>query len=427
MTQAPEQADRQRGLDSEEARSYDAVDLVFRADPYPTYRNLRAEAPVHRGFLGIRSFARYADCVALLHDSRFGKDFTKSSLYDGVMKATAGNPPPFTGFGIEGGTKPFMLTDPPEHTRLRGVAAAAFTSVLERAVPGIVEGAVDELLDGVPGRFDFVEEVARPLPVRVLGDLLGIPEADRAQFTAWSVEVAAVQELDLNLPEEVAERRRKAVKDCVSYFRTLATTRRTAPGDDLVSELVSAGDADDGLSDLEVATTSVLMMEAGLEVTSMLLANGALVLARHPEAYARLVADPQLAESAVDEMLRFEPPAHGMGRIALEDVTIGDAEISQGDAVLIMIGSANRDEARFQDGDRFIIDRGEKGHLTFGAHIHRCLGAPLGELMAAAVFRGLADRFATLELTVDSPPIKDGFVFRGPSELPVVVARRETK
>ena len=403
---------------------FDPTDPGFRADPYPTYRRLRAAGPVHRGFLGLRTVVRYEECAALLRDPRLGKDFRKSKFYDVVMAASDGNPPPFLGFGVEGGATPFVLTDPPEHTRLRALVGAPFTPSLVRGMTGWVERTVDELLDAVPDEFDLVPALADPLPVRLLGKLLAVPEQDFAQFTEWNHEMAGVLDLDLNIPPEIAARRRSAIAECTGYFLELANRRVTAPGDDLVSGLVHAREGDDGLTPHEVAATCALLMTAAAETTANLVASGVLVFSRHPDAYARLVADPGLAAGAVEEMLRYEPPAQETGRIALEDIRIGDAVIEAGEPILVMMGCANRDERRFPDGDRFVIDRNDKGHLAFGLGIHYCLGAPLARLMAETVFRAVAHRFPAIEVTVPSPRYKDGFGLRGPAELPVAVTRR---
>jgi cytochrome P450 len=400
---------------------FDANDPGFRADPYPAYRAMREAGPVHRGFLGMWTFVRYEDCSALLRDSRLGKDFERSSFYEAVLAATDGNPPPFLGFGIEGGGKPFILTDPPEHTRLRSLVGASFSPALIRGLQGWVEQTVDTLLDALPDRFDLVKEVADPLAVRVLGRLLGVPVEDQEQFDDWNRELTGVLDLDLNLPPEVADRRRRAIAECTAYFRQLSRDRRREPGDDLVSALVLAREDGDSLTEEEIAGSCSLLMTAASETSANLISSGAMLFARHPEEYARLVKDLSLAAGAVDEVLRLEPPAHVTGRIALERIEVAGAVIEPGDSLMLMLASANRDEARFADGDRFVVDRGDRGHLSFGAGIHYCLGAPLARLMAESVFRGLAGRFPRLEQDVPEVRFTEGTGLRGPAELPLRV------
>lgn len=402
--------------------SFDPNDPVFRADPYAVYRMLRQAGPAHRGFLGMWTFVRYEECSALLRDPRLGKDFQRSSFYDSVLAATEGNPPPFLGLGLEGGIKPLFLTDPPEHTRLRALVGSSFSPSLIRSMTEWIDETVAELLDAAGDRFDLVETVADPLATRVLGELLGVPPEDQEQFKAWNRELTGVLDLDLSLPPEVAARRRQAITDCNAYFHALAQSRRTNPGKDLVSALVKAREDDDVLSDEEIAGTCALLMAAASETSANLISSGAMIFAQQPDVYARLVEDPSLATTALEEILRCEPPAHVAGRIALERVEIGDIVIEPGESVMLVLGSANRDEARFPDGDVFIIDRGDKGHLSFGAGIHYCMGAPLARSMAESVLRGLATRYPKLTLDTSEVRFTEGTGLRGPAELPLVVS-----
>jgi cytochrome P450 len=402
--------------------AFDPSDPAFRTDPYPVYRALREAGPVHRGFLGMWTFVRYRECHALLRDPRLGKDFERSSFYDQVLAATGGNPPPFLGFGIEGGGKPFILTDPPEHTRLRKLVGAGFSpSRVQALTPWVRETAVG-LLDDLPESFDLVHEVAEPLAIRVLGKLLGVPVADHEQFSEWNRELTGVLDLDLHLPPEVADRRRRAIADCTAYFRAMAGERRRAPGDDLVSALVTADVDGEALTEEEVAGSCSLLMTAASETSSNLISSGAMLFAQYPRAYARLVAEPDLTGTALDEVLRFEPPAHVTARIALEPMEVAGAVLEPGDSLMLVLASANRDEERFPDGESFVIDRGDRGHLSFGAGIHYCMGAPLARVMAESVFRALVTRFPRLMLKDPEVRFTQGTGLRGPEELVCVTA-----
>ncbi|MCW5249032.1 MULTISPECIES: cytochrome P450 [unclassified Streptomyces] len=404
---------------SELPPSFDPNDPVFRADPYPIYSMLRQAGPAHRGFLGMWTFVRYEECSALLRDHRLGKDFQRSSFYDSVLAATQGNPPPFLGLGLEGGIKPLFLTDPPEHTRLRALVGSSFSPSLIRSMTEWIDATVDELLDAAGDRFDLVEAVADPLATRVLGKLLGVPVEDQERFREWNRELTGVLDLDLSLPPEVAARRRQAITDCNAYFHGLAQRRRTEPGPDLVSALVQARENDDALSDEEIAGTCALLMAAASETSANLISSGAMIFARRPGDYARLVEDPSIAATALEEILRCEPPAHVAGRIALERVEVGDIVLEPGESVMLVLASANRDEARFPDGDAFVVDRGDKGHLSFGAGIHYCMGAPLARSMAESVLRGLAARHPKLALDTDEVRFTEGTGLRGPASLPL--------
>ncbi|MEK8142768.1 cytochrome P450 [Streptomyces sp. M10(2022)] len=301
------------------------------------------------------------------------------------------------------------------------MVGSSFSPSLIRSMAEWVDETVAELLVAAGERFDLVESVADPLATRVLGKLLGVPLEDQERFRAWNRELTGVLDLDLSLPPEVAARRRQAITDCNAYFHGLAQVRRTDPGKDLVSALVEARENDDALSDEEIAGTCALLMAAASETSANLISSGAMIFARQPDTYARLVEDPSLATTALEEILRFEPPAHVAGRIALERVEVGDVVLEPGESVMLVLGSANRDEARFPAGETFIIDRGDKGHLSFGAGIHYCMGAPLARIMAEAVLRGLATRYPKLVLDTAEVRFTEGTGLRGPAELPLVV------
>ncbi|MEV7417383.1 cytochrome P450 [Streptomyces sp. NPDC089919] len=404
---------------------FNPADPAFAADPYPGYAFLRDHAPVLRGPLGAWLVSRYEDCELLLRDRRMGKDFANSKFFEQVMGAAGDEPPPFLGLGLDDwDAKLFMLTDPPEHTRLRGLVAQAFTPATITALRTSVTAIVEELLGELPAAFDLMERLATPMPIRVLGAMLGIPAADQAQFTEWSVEIAGLLDLDVELSPEVARARRTAVAACTTYFVELAAARAESTADDLISTLVRARDEGSALTTQEIAATCVLLVVAAQETFSNLLGNAAILFSRHPEAYARLVADPGAMDATLDEVLRLEPPAHQVGRIALQDMELHGRQIERGDAVILMVAAANRDERVFTEPDRFDIDRGGKGHLSFSRGIHYCLGAPLAVMMAKEALTGLTSRVTAMELAEEAITYKPGMGLRGPARLPLLVTKR---
>lgn len=404
---------------------FNPADPSFQADPFPAYRVLRDRFPVLRGPLGAFLVSRYEDCELLLRDRRMGKDFANSKFFQQVMGEAGDEPPPFLGLGLDDwDAKLFMLTDPPEHTRLRGLVGQAFTPAMIRDLRSAVAGIVEELLGELPERFDLMERLATPMPIRVLGTMLGIPAEDQAQFTTWSTEIAGLLDLDVALPPEVAEARRTAVAACTSYFLELAARRAGGDGQDLVSQLVRARDQGSALTTQEIAATCVLLVVAAQETFSNLLGNAAVVFARQPDAFTRITERPETTGATLDEVMRLEPPAHQVGRIALERMELHGEVIEPGDAVILLVASANRDERAFPAPDTLDIEREGRNHLSFGRGIHYCLGAPLATMMAEEALRGLTARVTSLALAEEPIAYKPGMGLRGPARLPVVVERR---
>ncbi|MEV2214934.1 cytochrome P450 [Streptomyces sp. NPDC050997] len=404
---------------------FNPADGAFQADPFPAYGRLRDQFPVLRGPLGAFLVSRYEDCELLLRDRRMGKDFANSKFFQQIMGEAGDNPPPFLGLGLDDwDAKLFMLTDPPEHTRLRGLVSQAFTPAMIKDLRVSVAATVEELLGELPERFDLMERLATPMPIRVLGTMLGIPAEEQAQFTRWSVEIAGLLDLDVALPPEVAEARRTAVAACTSYFLKLAEERADGDGQDLVSQLVRARDQGSMLTTQEIAATCVLLVVAAQETFSNLLGNAAVVFARQPKAFTRLAEQPETTDATLDEVMRLEPPAHQVGRIALERMELHGHVIEPGDAVILLVASANRDERVFPEPDTLDIERKGPNHLSFGRGIHYCLGAPLATMMAEEALRGLTARITSLALAEETVAYKPGMGLRGPARLPVMVRKR---
>ena len=383
----------------------------FKANPYPFYARLRAESPVHRmkqsfWLPTVWVVTRYADALAVLKDDRFSNDFT-SKL-------------PWTPRTTRALTHTMLNRDPPDHTRLRALVNKAFTPRVVEALRGRVQAVCDELLDAAQARgpVDLVRDYALPVPLTIISDLLGVPPQDRRQFAGWSKKVAAGTSgalLDLLLGQPALFR-------SVRYLRKLIALRRAQPGDDLVTALVEAEEAGDKLSEDELVGMIALLLLAGYETTINLIASGTLALVQRPDQRARFRAEPDLAESAVEELLRYTSPADFASfRIPREDVALAGTVIPRGAIVLVSLTSANRDERQFPEADRLDVAREPNRHLAFGIGPHFCVGAPLARLEGQIALTTLFRRFADLRLAVAAERLRwrRGLTFRGLEELPV--------
>lgn len=399
---------------------FEPTDPVFRAEPWPTYQRLRDEAPIHRNRLGAIVVSRYDDCAQLLRHPRLGKDLMKSDLLRSVL--AAGGTPPFLGLGLTSDAKPFLLSDPPDHTRLRGMVSGAFSPAVVRRLRPAIAATVTELVDQVADarRWDAVADIGYSLPLAVLGDLLGIPACDRAQFRTWSSIVAGMLEFDFAVPPGLMRQRESAMEEFRRYFGSLVDERMHKRGDDLVSGLVVARDTEGtALTHAEIVSICILLIMAAMETMANLVGNGVLAMSRAEGAWDSLRERPDLRFGAVEEILRYEPPAHEVGRVALVELDLGKVVVRPGEMILLLLASANRDDRHFQDGDRLNLERSDKSHLSFGAGIHYCLGAPLARAMAEEVFAALPQRLKRIEVAVEVPEYKDGFGLRGPASLPM--------
>ncbi|HSS12026.1 MAG TPA: cytochrome P450, partial [Acidimicrobiales bacterium] len=317
---------------------FNPFDPTWRADPYPFYRRLRSEAPVGQiPGIGIWYFTRYADCEAILRDARWSNDDRKSTLYQQVLTTRAADVPEY----LER-LRPFIFLDPPDHTRLRGLVSAAFTPRhIERLRPRIEE-LVTELLDAAiaRGRLEVVADLAYPLPVVIISELLGVPPGDQSQFRGWSKEMAAALDPELMVPPEVLARRVTIMQEFSEYFRGLIAARRRRPTDDLLSALVAVEDQGDSLSEDELLATLILLLVAGHETTVNLIGNGVLALLRHPDQLARLRSDPALIKNTVEEVLRWDAPVQLDGRTALSDIDVGGVTVPKSDQAIVVIAAA---------------------------------------------------------------------------------------
>jgi len=392
-------------------------DPAVRLDPYPVYAAMRAQAPAQRvplpGGRSLWMVTRYADVELALRDPRLGKDMRRAVPQDQRL------PLPDVARPL---VEHLLSIDPPDHTRLRALVAQAFTPRLVEGQRERVQRIADELLDAVAprGSMDLIDEYAFPLPIRVITHLLGVPETDADRFRGWSSTVVSVELV--NLGTELREDLLTAIGAFREYLLALFERKRREPGDDLVSGLVRAEDERGALTEDELVALVFLLLVAGHETTVNLIGNGVLALLRHPDQLALVRDDPALLGPAVEELLRYDGPVEtSTMRYALEDVQIAGQVIPRGDSVLVVLGSANRDEARFPDPDRLDVTRRDHRHLAFGKGIHYCLGAPLARLEGTIAIGTLLRRFPTLKVAADPATleIRPSFLIRGLAALPV--------
>ncbi|HWC12793.1 MAG TPA: cytochrome P450 [Acidimicrobiales bacterium] len=378
-----------------------------RADPYSRYAALRAQAPVHRSAMGFWVLTRYDDCQQLLRDSRVGKDFSGAADALGLGEEHRAEQAAFRNDHSN-----MLFADPPDHTRLRGLATRAFTPRTVEALRPSIVTLVDDLLDGFEdGEVDVMGALAFPLPVTVIGEMLGVPAEDRPRFRPLVRASTAVLELAIT-PEALAEAT-AASAEMEEYFGDLVAERRARPRDDLLTQLIEAEDEGDQLTEYELISTAILLFAAGFETTTHLIGNGLLALLQNRDQLDRLRYDRSLLRTAVEELLRYDSPVQITARTAYEAIDIAGHRVEPGTAVLALLGAANRDPERFSDPDGLDVGRSEGSSLSFGSGIHYCLGAALARLEMAVVLDRLLDRFASWELADGPPAHRDSLTLRG--------------
>jgi len=388
----------------------------FFSDPYPLYRHLRENDPVQRNpFFDGWSLSRYKDVVAILKDPRYSCDERKSKRYPRLRQQMeeAG-----VSLEQENRQRSMVRMDPPDHRRLRGLVNKAFTPrAVQRLAPRI-EAIASDLLDKAAdrGEMDFMRDFAGPLPVIVIAEMLGIPAEDHGRFKQWSDD--AISSLGVASAED-RRRTKKASEELMAYLREIADQRRKQPREDLITGLLQAEEQGDRLTWDEFFSTVFLLLVAGNETSTNMLGNGLLALLRQPEQFALLRARPELAESAVEEILRWNCPVVLTTRFPKEDIAFGDALFKKGETVVCLFASANHDPEMFPQPERFDIARAENKHLAFGLGIHFCLGAPLARLEGRIAFNLLAQRFSNMKLATDELQWVRNTAIRGLKALPI--------
>ena len=387
----------------------------FIRNPYPFYEQLRTRAPMLPSPFGGVLVSRHADVTAVLKDRRFGKDFVNRTSRR--LGADALAEPVYRSM------RHWMLTqDPPDHTRLRGLVVKAFTARRVDDMRPRIQAIVDEAIDRVAarGHMDLIADFAFRLPVTVICEMLGIPADDRALF--FQRERTAGRLLDpVPLTRAELDAENTAHHATAAYFQQLFERRRREPADDLVTQLVQAEENGSQLSNEELTANIILLFGAGHETTVNLIGNGLLALHRHPDQLSLLRAEPGRMPDAIEEFLRYDSSVQMTGRVALEDIAdVGGRPIAQGESVLCLLGSANRDPAAYPDHpDRLDITRRDIKPQSFGGGIHFCLGAQLARIEAEVALSTLLRRLPALQLDdADNPDWRPTFVLRGLKHLP---------
>lgn len=416
----------------------------IRANPYPFYEKLRDQDPIHWDEeLGFWVLTRYADIDSLYTDGRFSRaqglmrNFQRLSESEQQLVE-----PVYHSF-----SKTVFYSDPPYHTHLRGLMNHAFTPRRVERLRPYIQKTVDELLNAAQtnAKLDVIRDLAYPLPVMVIAELLGLPAEDRDRFKTWSDDLFAILGTVRQKPHALLERAAQSLQEMTEYIKDLSRKRREDPQDDLLTALLSVTGDDEldcphshstssfpstreptrkravspALTGEELVSNINILLSTGHETTTHLIGNGLLALLQHSEQMQQLQLQPALLDSAIEEMLRYDSPVQITYRSALEDADIHGKLIRKGDLVNTILGSANRDPGRFSDPDRFDITRNEGRHLGFGVGIHFCIGAPLVRLEAEIVFATILRRFPYVSLATDRLEWQEHPIFRGLKSLPV--------
>ncbi|WP_309122203.1 cytochrome P450 [Paenibacillus sp.] len=374
-----------------------------RLSPFPVYNQLRRTTPVrYDGSRSCWDVFRYEDALRVL------KDPAGFSSRRGLA-------------GDE--TETILTMDPPRHGPLRALVNKAFTPKVVSNLEPHIRSIADELLDAKRsgGAMDIVGDLTVPLPVIVIAELLGVPAKDRDLFKAWSD--ALVMGLDENTDEafaRVSAEKARTIAELQAYFAGILREHRERPQEDLISLLIAAEIDGQKLTDAEIVGFSMLLLAAGNETTTNLIANAVRILTEQPDLQPLLRRSPETIPSFVEETLRYYPPIQAIGRVCAQDAELGGERIRAGEQVVVWVASANRDESKFDDPDAFVPDRKPNQHLSFGSGIHFCLGAPLARLEAQIALRAVVERMEEIRRAADAPmnPIQSPFVF-GVQSFPV--------
>jgi cytochrome P450 PksS len=403
---------------SGELAKFNLASPGHKANPYPFYARLRAEAPVSPVVLPDGQTAwlitRYDDVALALKDERFAKDRRNAMTAEQVAKQ------PWIPAMFRPLARNMLDLDAPDHGRLRALVHKAFTPRLIETLRQRIETLTDDLLTAMMGRrrVDLIREYALPIPTTIIAEMLGVPVADRHRFHRWSKAVVSISAAKWGMLWAIPN-----LWLFLRYLKKLIAARRADPKDDLLSSLVQAEETGERLNDEELLAMVFLLLIAGHETTVNLIGNGMLALLQHPDQMERLRADPSLLKSSVEELLRYESPLEtATERYAREDVLLAGVTIPRGSLVLAVLASANRDERQFDQPDTLDLSREPNRHLAFGLGIHYCLGAPLARLEGQIAIDTLLRRIPRLRLAVAPRALRwrSGLVLRGLASLPVI-------
>jgi cytochrome P450 len=390
----------------------------FFADPYPFYSRLREASTLQYDKRLGWMVTRYDDIRALAKSGLLSRAKFESERLVGLSaEVCLAARPVMEGFHLE-----MMRRDPPAHTRLRGLVNKAFTARVINQLRPRIQQIIDELLDAVndAGYIDVIGDFAYPLPASVIMELLGVPLADRSRLKAWTTDRIAFLGSIQNAPDPLAIATRAALSGNAMnvYFREVIKERRVRPREDLISLLIAV-EEDDRLTEEEIIANRSLLLSAGHETTTNLIGNGLLSLLRHPSQLRRLIEEPDLMQSAVEELLRFDTPVQLAPRASIAEIQLAGVSIPAGQRVTLMLGAANRDAERFNDPDRLNVAREPNEHLAFGFDRHFCLGALLARVEAELAFSTLLCRYPGLALDGSSLQWVSNPAYRGLKALPV--------
>jgi cytochrome P450 len=396
--------------------SFNPFDPDFAVNPYEQYDALRAAAPVYETPFGIWLLTRYDDVLRVLRDPALSVEARNATLplpLQAEMGAREGEEPR--------GSRAMLNLDPPDHDRLRRLVAKAFTPRTVEELAPLCTRIVDDALDAAEARggLDVIGDLAFPLPFTVISEMLGMPLDRRDDLRAWSA--ALVKTLDPIIAPDEVEAALDAGDAMTAYVRAVIEAKRAAPGDDLLSALITAEDHGDVLDEQELIDQVVLLYVAGHETTVNLIGNGTLALLRHPDQADRLCADPALDQNTVEELLRFDPPVQFSGRVTTRELTFGDVTVPSGTFTMTGLAAANRDPEKWGPTANE-LDLGREGaaaHVAFGSGVHHCLGAALARLEGRSAIPALFRRFPELALATDDLEYNGRLVLRGLVTLPV--------
>lgn len=393
---------------------YHLLDPEVLANPYPLYHRLRSEAPIHWDhFLHAWVVTRYADVVAVFQHFSANRTPTPEQL-EGLGLSTLA---PLAQMMV----RQMLFLDPPDHARVRGLASKAFTPRRVEALRAHIQHITDSLLDAVrdQGQMDVIADLGYPLPAIVTAEMLGIPTSDWRLLTKWSGDFAQVLGNFQHNPDH-APKVLRSLEEMRAYFHAALREQRKRPRDGLLTALLNAEQDGDRLTDEEIVANTIITMVGGQETTTNLIGNGILTLLRHPDQLEKLRADLSLIPSAVEELLRYESPSQHTARLAPDDVMLGGKKVLKRQAVIAVMGAANRDPERFPDPDRLDICRQDNRHVAFAWASHFCFGAPLARIEGQTAFATMLRRMPNLRLKPGPIVWRDNLGLRGLKALPVL-------